>query len=140
MSSGKDLTVRVWNVKTLQCIKVIMGAKCVNWNGMIRIDKDRVMIAGKNKMCIVNIETGSFEDKIDITEFYDSVDAFVMLRDKKTILGSLMYGKLLKFNLESKTKEKIDLMHEGSPIEFLTIDDHMIFTISTDETNRVWIY
>lgn len=140
VSAGKDLTVRVWNVKTFQCIKVIMGAKCVSSNGMIRIDKDRVMIAGKRKMCIVNIETGSFEDKIDITEFYDNVDAFVMLRDKKTILGSLMYGKLLKFNLESKTKEKIDLMHEGSPIEFLTIDDHMIFTISTDETNRVWIY
>ena len=113
-----------------------MGAKCVNWNGMIRIDKDRVMVAGSRKMCVV---TGSIEDKIDINEIYDSVAAFVILRDKKTLLGSLMNGKLLKYNLESKTKERIDLIGE-SPIQYMTIDEHMIFTISTDETNRVWIY
>ena len=103
---------------------------------MIRIDKDRVMVAGSRKMCVVNIETGSIEDKIDINEFYDSVAAFVILRDKKTLLGSLMNGKLLKYNLESKTKERIDLIGE-SPIQYMTIDEHMIFTISTDETNRV---
>ena len=57
ISGAKDETLRLWNMSTYQCDKVIEGVdRCFTHNSLYQIDKDRVIVGGANSFSIVNID------------------------------------------------------------------------------------
>ena len=56
VSGSNDKTLRLWDVQTYQCVNVIAGIDCFLPNYLYRIDKDRVIVGGKNTFCIVGFD------------------------------------------------------------------------------------
>ena len=47
ISRSYDVTLRIWNMSTYQCDKVIEGVDCCCFNNSLyQIDKDRVIVGG----------------------------------------------------------------------------------------------
>ena len=46
ISGSSDVTLRIWNMSTYQCDKVIKGVRCCFTNSLYQIDKDRVIVGG----------------------------------------------------------------------------------------------
>ena len=85
ISGSFDATLRIWNMSTYQCDKVIEGVDCCLTNSLYQIDKDRVIIGEHKSFCIVNIDKCVIEKRIKDKSIGD-VDCFLKLRDNKTIL------------------------------------------------------
>ena len=52
ISGSEDNTLRLWNMSTYQCDKVIYGVQCCSNNSLYQIDKDRVIVGWFNSFCI----------------------------------------------------------------------------------------
>ena len=64
LSGSDDETLRLWNMSTYQCDKVIEGVRCCFTNSLYQIDKDRVIVGGLHSFSIVNIDKCIIEKRI----------------------------------------------------------------------------
>ena len=46
ISGSLDRTIRLWNMSTYQCMKVIEEVECIDNNSLYQIDNDRVIVGG----------------------------------------------------------------------------------------------
>ncbi|MDD6137147.1 MAG: hypothetical protein PUB54_08295, partial [Lachnospiraceae bacterium] len=65
ISGSGDDTLRLWNMSTYQCDKVIEGVRCCFINSLYQIDKDRVIVGGYKSFCVVNIDKCVIEKRIE---------------------------------------------------------------------------
>ena len=71
VSNGAVL--RLWNMKTYQCVSVLSDIE-LNYNAILeKIDKDRFCIGKDSKFYIVNIEKCIVEEKIKSEQYIDSL-------------------------------------------------------------------
>ena len=90
MLSG-SVTLRIWNMSTYQCDKVIEGVRCCFTNSLYQIDKDRVIVGEVISFSIVNIDKCVIEKRIK-DESLGYVVCFLKLRDNNTFLCGCKYG------------------------------------------------
>ena len=65
ISGSFDVTLRIWNMSTYQCITVIERVECCySTNSLYQIDKDRVIVGWVNSFCILNIDICVIEQTI----------------------------------------------------------------------------
>ena len=64
ISGSGEVTLRLWNMSTYQCDKVIEGVLCCFNNSLYQIDKDRVIVGGFISFSIVNIDKCVIEKTI----------------------------------------------------------------------------
>ena len=96
-----DYTLRLWNMSTYQCDKVIEGVRCCFTNSLYQIDKDRVIVGGKISFSIVNIDKCVIENRID-DESLGFVGCFLKFRDNKTILCGCDNGIFYFYDMNTK--------------------------------------
>ena len=101
ISEAWDYTLRLWNVSTYHCDKVIEGVGCDDTNSLYKIDKDRVIVGGWSKFSILNIDKFVIE-KIIEDETLKQVFCFLKLRDNKTILCRCGFGTFCFYNMITK--------------------------------------
>ena len=85
ISGSHDGILCLRNMSTYQCETVIKGVKCCSTNSLYQIDKDRVIVGGRNTFTIVNIDKYAIE-KIIINKSFGDVHCFLKLRNNHTIL------------------------------------------------------
>ena len=68
-SVALDKTLRLWNMKTYQCVNVIGGVNCYCSNSFEEGDKDRVIIGHRDGFSVINID----KCRIGIIRFYVGV-------------------------------------------------------------------
>ena len=142
LSGSRDETLRLWNMSTYQCDKVIEGVDCSFTNSLYQIDKDRVIVGGYDSFCIVNIDKCIIEKIIkDESIGLGNVDCFLKLRDNKTILRGCDIGIFCFYDKNTKQyKITHDNHHHSAITDLLLIDDNTFLSCSTDKTIKVWKY
>ena len=63
----------------------------------IKIGKKKAVVSGKGKLYIVDLEKAVIEE-IVYTEGTIITGSFALLRDKKTLLASINYGRVINYN------------------------------------------
>ena len=139
LSVSLDNTIRLWNMSTYQCSKVIDGVE-ISWNNALyRIDNDRVIIGGKNKFSIINIDKCVIETTIEDRAF-ENVRCFLKLRDNKTILCGCDNGLFCFYNMNTGEHKTTMNNHNKSISDLLRIDDNTFLSCSFDGTIKIWNY
>ena len=140
ISGSSDVTLRLWNMSTYQCITVIEGVKCCNTNSLYQIDKDRVIVGGVNSFSIVNIDKCIIEKRIEDKSLGYFVDCFLKLRDNKTILCGCYNGLFCFYDMNREQYKITNDNHHRAINDLLLIDDNTFLSCSTDTTIKVWRY
>ena len=134
-----DETLRLWNMSTYQCDKVIEGVRCCFTISLYQIDKDRVIVGGLNSFCIVNIDKCVIEKRIE-DKSIGYVFCFLKLRDNKTILCGCSYGRFCFYNMNTEQYIITYDNHHRAISDLLLIDDNTFLSCSFDTTIKVWRY
>ena len=138
ISQSFDVTLRLWNMSTYQCITVIEGVKCFT-NYLYQIDKDRVIVGGYDSFCIVNIDKLLIEKRIRDGSL-GRVNCFIKLRDNNTILCGCYNGIFCFYDMNTKQYKITKNNHNDSILSLLLIDDNTFLSSSRDDTIKVWKY
>ena len=138
ISGSWDETLRIWNMSTYQCDKVIEGVDCCFTNSLYQIDKDRVIVGGFDSFCIVNIDKCVIE-KIIKDESIEYVDCFLKLRDNKTILCGCVDGIFCFYDMHTEQYKITKNNHNHYIYDLLLIDDNTFLSCSY-KTIKVWKY
>ena len=139
ISGSYDETLRLWNMSTYQCDKVIEGVGCCFTNSLYQIDKDRVIVGWVDSFCIVNIDKCVIEKTIK-DESIKYVACFLKLRDNKTILCGCYNGIFCFYDMNTKQYKITNDNHDRAIYDLLLIDDNTFLSCSTDTTIKVWRY
>ena len=140
ISGSWDETLRIWNMSTYQCDKVIDGVYCYYTNSLYQIDKDRVIVGEGSwfkSFSIVNIDKCVIEKTIK-DESLGAVKCFLKLRDNKTILCGCSYG--FCFYDMNTEQYKITKNNHNAITDLLFKDDNTFLSCSDDKTIKVWRY
>ena len=138
LSGSRDETLRLWNMSTYQCDKVIEGVDCCCNNSLYQIDKDRVIVGGVNSFSIVNIDKCVIENRID-DESFEGVYCFLKLRDNKTILCGCDNGIFCFYDMKTEQYKITNANHCYAITDLLLIDDNT-FLCSDYATIKVLRY
>ena len=138
ISGSHDETLRIWNMSTYQCDKVIEGVKC-SPNSLYQIDKDRVIVGGEDSFFIVNIDKCIIEKRID-DESFEGVCCFLKLRDNKTILCGCNNGIFCFYDMNTEQCTITNDNHHRAINDILLIVDNTFLSCSLDYTIKVWKY
>ena len=139
ISGSWDGTLRLWNMSTYQCDKVIEGVDCCSTNSLYQIDKDRVIVGEHKSFCIVNIDKCVIENRID-DESFKGVDCFLKFRDNKTILCGCNNGIFCFYDMNTEQYKITNDNHCYAISDLLLIDDNTFLSCSLDNTIKVWRY
>ena len=136
ISGSWDVTLRLWNMSTYQCVTVIKGVDCYFTNSLYQIDKDRVIVGAYDSFCIVNIDKCVIKKRINVKSL-GYVNCFLKLRDNKTILFGCDYGIFCFYVMNTK---KYKIINDNHYSDLLLIDDNTFLSCSNDTTIKVWRY
>ena len=137
VSGSKDETLRLWNLSTYQCYKVIEGVLCCLTNSLYQIDNDRILIGGEFSFCIVNIDKCAIENTIK-NESLRGVLCFLKFRDEKTILCGCDDGIFYFYNMDTQ-QYRITKNNHNEHISDLLLLDNCTF-LSCSDVIKVWKY
>ena len=138
LSGSRDDTLRLWNMSTYQCDKVIEGVQCYDTNSLYQIDKDRVIV-GHNSFSIVNIDKCVVEKTIEDKSLC-VVYCFLKLRDNNTILCGCDKGLFCFYDMKAEEYKITMKNHKGLINDLLRINTNTFLSCSFDKTIRVWKY
>ena len=138
ISGSDDKTLRLWNMSTYQCDKVIEGIHCYLHNALYQIDSDRVIVGGIDSFCIVNIDKCVIEKRIS-DKALGSVYSFLKLRDN-TILCGCEDGIFCFYDMKRDEYRITRNNSKYTTHEVLLIDDSTFLSCSSDNTIKVWKY
>ena len=144
VSGGFDYILRIYNMKSYQCINTINDIECYNPNSIYQIDKERIIIGGRDYITIVNIDKYVIENKI--SSQLCAVCSFVQLSDKKTVLcgcNGHYYVPKDSYIKEIKKEENFnlyELMIKRCINCFITTDENTFLSASDDGNIIVWKY
>ena len=141
ISGSYDETLRLWNMSTYQCDKVIEGVDCYfTHNYLYQIDKDRVIVGGVNSFSIVNIDKYVIENRIIEDKSLIYVHCFLKLRDNKTILCGCKNGIFCFYDMNTEQYKITKNNHNRDISDLLLIDDNTFLSCSWANTIKVWKY
>lgn len=69
ISGGFDRMLRIWDLKSYQCISVVKETQCFSRNSLYQIDSERVAVGEDCKITIVNIPKCMIETQIENKTF-----------------------------------------------------------------------
>ena len=139
ISGSEDDTLLLWNMSTYQCMTVMEGVYCCWINALYQIDKDRVIVGGKNSFSIVNIDKCEIEKRIE-DKSLGYVRCFLKLRDNKTILCGCRNGIFFFYDMKREESRITKNNHNNNILDLLLIDDNTFLSCSKDKTIKVWKY
>ena len=139
ISGSDDETLRLWNMSTYQCDKVIEGVDYCFTSSLYQIDKDRVIFGSKISFSIVNIDKCIIEKRIK-DESLGYVYCFLKFRDNKTITCGCEYRIFWFYDINTEQYKITNDNHHRTITDLLLIDDNTVLSCSTDTTIKVWKY
>ena len=138
LSGSVDGILCFWNLKNYQCITIINTVFCSWVNSLYRIDKNRVIVSGKNQFTIVNIDKCAIENRV-IDNSFGFVNCYLKLRDNKTILCGCD-NLLCFYDINTQHYSMIQGDDKKGISDLLYIDENTFISCSFDKTIRIWKY
>ena len=122
ISGSFDSTIRLWSMKTYQCVSIKSGIFCDMSNSMYKIDGRRIVVGGEDIINVVDIEKMKVETKVENRKF-GNVKSFLMLRNGKTLICGCEVDKYVLLNVETKKYKIVELKNNHIMFDILRIDD-----------------
>ena len=138
ISGGFDRMLRIWDLKSYQCISVVKETQCFSRNSLYQIDNDRVAVGEDCKITIVNIPKCIIESRIEDKEF--GYVSSIMKLNEDVMLYGCYNGKYVKYDLNSKKYEINNDMHTGNVSDMIKLTNESFVTCSFDNCIKVWKY
>ena len=94
--------------KTYQCISNIAKIQCSSCDSIYQIDTNRIVVGGYDYLTIVDISDD--KNKIVHQEYFSGIGdiyAFILLRDKCTLIAGCDLKKIIVYNLKSDKYDTI---------------------------------
>ena len=139
ISGSEDELLYLWNMSTYQCDKVINGVQCSFENSLYQVDKDKMIVGGKNIFSIMNIDIYVIEKTIK-DKLFGYVYCFLKLRDNNTILCGCDKGLFCFYDMKAEEYKITMKNHKGLINDLLRINTNTFLSCSFDKTIRVWKY
>ena len=139
ISSGEDGT-KFWDLKNYECIFYNKETFCGSWNGICKIDDDKIIVQGKNTKCLKVI---SVNDKKIIHEIYNSINVWGLffIKDKDLILvGGNSNDILIYYKDNYKLIKKIENAHNKDINGFIQLNNGEILSYSDDRQIKLWLF
>ncbi len=135
LSSGWNET-KIWDMNTFKLIKNINEVKCRIWNSIIKINEDKVMIAGEKFLKIISFVNLNVIKQINIP--FNCYSIGFLEKEKIFLIGGISQDIIL---YNSDTLEYIQTfknVHEKEISGFMTLKNGLIISYSYDETFKIW--
>ena len=151
ISSGEDGS-KIWNMKKLECVKLINDCYSYYWNGLERLNKDKIIFGGGRNgiMKIYSISEFKVVKEINNT----SISEFKVVKEINNTFCCCGIGILEKKNLffvggksedirvyNTETFECVKIIksdHEDNIFGFVPLKDGSIASFSKDKNIKVW--
>ena len=133
--SYEDDGLRIWDRSTYESIKTIEDIKCYCSNGISKLENNKIIIGGENKIFILDVisfQYNSFQD-----QQLGWIQSICVLKNGDILIGNLE-GEIIKFDLSSKQiifKKKI---HNERISCIIESEDNKIFSSSYDGNINVY--
>ena len=137
ISGGISESLRVWDMSTYQCDKMIEGVFCCYINALCQIDSNRVIVGGMYTIYIVNIDTYVVEKKITDKQL-GYVNCFLNFRDSNTILCGCGIGQFCLYDIIKEQYSITDNNQSTQINDLILIDDCHFISCSKDI--KLWVY
>ena len=132
---GKEESLQIWNMKDIQLITTIQCVGCFSRNSMSLIDKARVVVGGRNGICIININTMEIEDRLN----YENIFVLCCIRiSEDSIICGRLEGRMLLYNMRSHEYCIIRGIHNKDCSVIIKLEDNLY--MSAHQKIRIWKY
>ena len=139
ISGAGDKDLRLWNMSTYKCEKIIRGVDCSGSNSLYQIDENKIFVGGNQIISLVNISRCVIEKQFQFSNM-GNVNCFTRLRDGEIICGCENKGIFYVFNVEEKSFKMIKDSNIDKINDIVSINDETVISCSEDGTIRVWMY
>ena len=139
ISSGEDGT-KIWDLKNYECIFYNKETFCGSWNGICKIDDDKIIVQGKNTKCLKVI---SINDKKIIHEIYNSINVWGLffIKEKDLILvGGNSKDILIYYKDNYQLIKRIENAHNKDINGFIQLNNGNILSYSDDRQIKSWVF
>ena len=128
-------SIRVWSMRTYQCVYVIEGVGCWYINALYQIDSEKIVIGNSHTLYVIDIANGRIEDKV-INERIDFC-SFTLIRNRTTLLCG-GYGKFYLYDMRRREGNEIKIAGNDCVIDLVQSDDNIVIAAVSDDTLQVW--
>ena len=135
LSTSNDLSLRLWSMKTYQCISIIPFFG--NGQSMLSIDDDNVIIGTVDYIKILNLTSLAIKQEINI-EQYKGVYSMIYIGKGIYFCGTAK-GKLLIYDINSNEIIQEVQYHKDTVATMLLVNTHIFLSGSFDEL-KVWSF
>ena len=138
---NKILTYDLKDYKLIDTITVDIVD--IGRKGIINIDNERLIIGGKNVLCVVNLVTKTVEEEWKNTHLLQ-MNVLIKLRDSQFILGGTDEGNFALYNVNTKEMRTITVAVDGvcaiAICDLVNLDDNTIVMGNGEGNLRIWKY
>ena len=135
LSSGWKET-KFWDINNFQLIKHMNDVKCRIWNSIIKINEDKVMIAGENFLKIISLSNLTIIQQIKIP--FNCYGIGYLEKEKLFLIGGISQDIMLFKSDNLEYIQTFQNKHEKEINGFMTLKNGLIISYSYDETFKVW--
>lgn len=128
-------SIRVWSMRTYQCVYVIQGVGCWYINALYQIDSEKIVIGNSHTLYVIDIANGRIEDKV-INERVDFC-SFTLIRNRTTLLCG-GYGKFYLYDMRRREGNEIKIAGNDCVIDLVQSNDNIVIAAVSDDTLQVW--
>lgn len=134
-SGSYDNTLRLWNISSYQCKRVVSNIKCWSGNSLIELDEERIISCGNKTIKIVNINKSRPEQKYK-DEKLNSIGSIMKINNRSILCGS--YKMACIYDIKNNIISQFIKLHDDAIYDFLRLDDHQFLSCSQDWSIKLW--
>ena len=137
ISSGEDGS-KIWNMKKLECVKLINDCYSYYWNGLERLNKDKVIFGGGRNGIMKIYSISEFKVVKEINNTFCCCGIGILEKKNLFFVGGKSED-IRVYNSENFECVKIIKSdHEDNIFGFVPLKDGSIASFSKDKNIKVW--
>lgn len=136
-SGSYDNTLRLWNISSYQCRRVVSNIKCWSANCLIELDDERIISCGNGIIKIVNVNKSRPEQKLKDKKL-KSISSIMKLNGRSILCGS--YKMACIYDIKNNIVSQSMNLHDDAIYDLLRLDDRQFLSCSQDRSIKIWEY
>ena len=138
-SCRNDNNIRVWNLVTYQCEKVISDIQCSHSLSILEISCDKILVGGYNQLTLVDLVNNRIDNKIEnVEEDKKGLGYSFLILDSHRIACGCSDGQVNIYDTNEKTLTQSITMHTASISGLICDYNKRVYSCSYDNNIKLW--